>query len=172
MEQKTEASQAVDDLHNRLDRIHMACCRPDRPKQAVGEMIHAMLNMSEWNRIRASLKAQPAPTEAAQGMTNAERVQAMNPFKFVPWSKEAEMIEGWTKAEKERNEAQGEDSARLDAADLATIEEATKVLESGAKHNLSMGRTVFAHVQADRASRLRAVLDRARASAETGGVKS
>lgn len=55
-------------------------------------------------QARAALKAQPAPTEA----------QGESPFKFRPWSKEAEMMEGWTAAEKARNEAQGEDSARLE----------------------------------------------------------
>jgi hypothetical protein len=39
-------------------------------------------------------------------------------------------------------------------------EEAAQVFESGAAHNLKQGRTVFAHVQQDRAARIRAAIGR------------
>lgn len=39
-------------------------------------------------------------------------------------------------------------------------EEAAQVFESGAAHNLKQGRTVFAHVQQDRAARIRAAMGR------------
>ena len=41
---------------------------------------------------------------------------------------------------------------------LATVEEAANVLASAAKYNFSLGRTVMAHVQQDRAERLESIL--------------
>jgi hypothetical protein len=46
----------------------------------------------------------------------------------------------------------------LTASDLVTIEEAANVLASAAKHNANLGRTVMAHVQQDRADRLKSIL--------------
>lgn len=132
------------------------------------------------SEARAALKAQPVPTEAQgdAGITASVVLRQMQDENSVlvkspenaPKTAETRMDTGFCGAG--QIAAQGEDSARLEASDLATIEEATKVLESAAKHNSLMGRTVFAGVQKDRAARLRAIIDRARASAETGGVKS
>lgn len=49
-------------------------------------------------------------------------------------------------------------SARIAPEHRAVIEEAAQVFESGAAHNLKMGRTVFWRTQQDRADRLRAVI--------------
>ena len=52
----TEAEKCLLDLRNRLALIHDLCCGT-APKQSVGELVFVMLDMPEWDVVRASLAA-------------------------------------------------------------------------------------------------------------------
>jgi hypothetical protein len=185
MEQKTEASQAVDEpvlphlpravgYRHTMDNteglkgnkpVTVFCATKPNPFGIPGldysasfpvttETLFTADQMKAY--ARAALKAQPAPTEAAQ---------AESPFKFRPWSKEAEMVEGWTAAEKARNEALGEDRARLaDGYITGTVVSDPNASWIAIRYE-SMEQAAAA------ADLLFGMIDRARASAETGGVK-
>ena len=49
---------ALTNLQDRIARIHTAAL-DGRPKQAYGEMVAAMMNMTEWETVRAALAAEP-----------------------------------------------------------------------------------------------------------------
>lgn len=50
-------------------------------------------------------------------------------------------------------------NTNLTAEQRAVLEEVVSVLESAAKHNEEMGRTVFAHGQRERAVKVREILE-------------
>ena len=56
--------------------------------------------------------------------------------------------------------AQASDEPKLSSHDLTVIKEAAAVLASAAKHNFNLGRTIMAHVQQDRADRLKSILQK------------
>lgn len=138
-------------------------------------------NIIVWAKPQADEKAQPAPTEApnfcarcgkrlAAGSIHTctppdAEAQGESPFKFRPWSKEAEMIEGWTAAERAREQVQGDGGAMADG-----------YLGGMVGGNASEGKLILhyqSHAQAEAAATVVFdMIDRARASAETGGVKS
>jgi hypothetical protein len=162
MEQKTEASQAVDPdmldaVTSKIAEFYPQSLPRDMEKnQRLARAILRLVN-------RAALKAQPAPIEA----------QGESPFKFRPWSKEAEMVEGWTAAEKARNEAQGEDSARLSipvSAYLWLMGAGGDAFAPPLRAGAFWWRDTFNQLAGvDMMEIIRQ--DHARASAETGGVK-
>ena len=130
---------------------------PNMGRLRDGSYQHRGVN-SHWAtwQARAALKAQPAPTEE----------QGESPFKFQPWSKEAEMVEGWTAAEKARSEEQRKDRVQLaDGYITGTVVSDPNASWIAIRYE-SMEQAAAA------ADLLFGMIDRARASAETGGVKS
>ena len=67
--------QALDALESRLTKIESAC-KSTCPKQAVGEMVAAMLEMKEWKYLREELvKPEPEPEP---------ELEAWQPIKTAP----------------------------------------------------------------------------------------
>lgn len=175
MEQKTEASQAVDNteeharfmtwyrsrspydfqigawdawqarakLDSRTERISGIPTWQDRLSSAFDcypeSECRAMA--AEIADLRAALKAQPAPTEAAQGDSNSPEFDGIV--------------------------AQGEDSVRLDW--LFSVMTLNQFCGIG---NFSMPPDTLTRSLRNLGEWARGEIDRARASAETGGVKS
>lgn len=72
-------------LKDRIQRIYN-CCGTFTPKQAVGEMLEALLSMPEWNSLEEELAPRLEPTsEEVNAMWHSQEVRCgayLMPFVF------------------------------------------------------------------------------------------